>query len=292
MQFFFFSSRRRHTRFLPVSWARRCVQETGYQRRVHGELFLEMQKLLLIAATLAIVSAVKMTVYFESECPASRLFLGKSFGSWLDAIVEARDTDAAKNLQLEFVPLGNAAKGDDGEYQCQHGPEECKGNSHMACVNELFTGLSKWRFFVCWVVQLEKTKYNIDQATDNCANTLGLDLYKIKTCYETGQFREILDRYYNQTLNERDEFYVPYIQLDGVHDTDAEIKIKTSFLNWYCEQPFAKSSSTCTPEILEKFGQSYIPNFRKHRLTSRNPESKFYKHMKGGFTYAPMYFKH
>eukprot|EP01015_Nassula_variabilis_P006046 TRINITY_DN1459_c0_g1_i14.p3 TRINITY_DN1459_c0_g1~~TRINITY_DN1459_c0_g1_i14.p3 ORF type:complete len:125 (-),score=43.53 TRINITY_DN1459_c0_g1_i14:126-500(-) len=25
---FFFSSRRRHTRFLPVSWARRCVQET------------------------------------------------------------------------------------------------------------------------------------------------------------------------------------------------------------------------------------------------------------------------
>ncbi len=24
---FFFSSRRRHTRFLPVSWARRCVEE-------------------------------------------------------------------------------------------------------------------------------------------------------------------------------------------------------------------------------------------------------------------------
>eukprot|EP00828_Plagiopyla_frontata_P030222 TRINITY_DN3928_c0_g1_i1.p1 TRINITY_DN3928_c0_g1~~TRINITY_DN3928_c0_g1_i1.p1 ORF type:complete len:870 (-),score=148.87 TRINITY_DN3928_c0_g1_i1:12-2621(-) len=29
--FFFFSSRRRHTRFLPVSWARRCVQETVQQ---------------------------------------------------------------------------------------------------------------------------------------------------------------------------------------------------------------------------------------------------------------------
>eukprot|EP00831_Metopus_contortus_P028530 TRINITY_DN23686_c0_g1_i1.p2 TRINITY_DN23686_c0_g1~~TRINITY_DN23686_c0_g1_i1.p2 ORF type:complete len:157 (+),score=77.04 TRINITY_DN23686_c0_g1_i1:46-516(+) len=34
--FFFFSSRRRHTRCREVSWARRCVQETGYQRRVHG----------------------------------------------------------------------------------------------------------------------------------------------------------------------------------------------------------------------------------------------------------------
>eukprot|EP00831_Metopus_contortus_P035761 TRINITY_DN28448_c0_g1_i1.p3 TRINITY_DN28448_c0_g1~~TRINITY_DN28448_c0_g1_i1.p3 ORF type:complete len:101 (+),score=27.19 TRINITY_DN28448_c0_g1_i1:61-363(+) len=28
--FFFFSSRRRHTRCREVSWARRCVQETGY----------------------------------------------------------------------------------------------------------------------------------------------------------------------------------------------------------------------------------------------------------------------
>eukprot|EP00825_Cyclidium_porcatum_P026717 TRINITY_DN28722_c0_g1_i1.p2 TRINITY_DN28722_c0_g1~~TRINITY_DN28722_c0_g1_i1.p2 ORF type:complete len:159 (+),score=15.33 TRINITY_DN28722_c0_g1_i1:75-551(+) len=28
--FFFFSSRRRHTRSCLVSWARRCVQETGY----------------------------------------------------------------------------------------------------------------------------------------------------------------------------------------------------------------------------------------------------------------------
>eukprot|EP00831_Metopus_contortus_P013333 TRINITY_DN15407_c0_g1_i4.p3 TRINITY_DN15407_c0_g1~~TRINITY_DN15407_c0_g1_i4.p3 ORF type:complete len:108 (-),score=42.62 TRINITY_DN15407_c0_g1_i4:72-395(-) len=29
MVFFFFSSRRRHTRCREVSWARRCVQETG-----------------------------------------------------------------------------------------------------------------------------------------------------------------------------------------------------------------------------------------------------------------------
>eukprot|EP00831_Metopus_contortus_P074195 TRINITY_DN67753_c0_g1_i1.p3 TRINITY_DN67753_c0_g1~~TRINITY_DN67753_c0_g1_i1.p3 ORF type:complete len:103 (+),score=29.37 TRINITY_DN67753_c0_g1_i1:73-381(+) len=32
MGFFFFSSRRRHTRCREVSWARRCVQETGRQQ--------------------------------------------------------------------------------------------------------------------------------------------------------------------------------------------------------------------------------------------------------------------
>ncbi len=29
---FFFSIRRRHTSFLPVSWARRCVYESGFNR--------------------------------------------------------------------------------------------------------------------------------------------------------------------------------------------------------------------------------------------------------------------
>eukprot|EP00831_Metopus_contortus_P040084 TRINITY_DN31394_c0_g1_i2.p4 TRINITY_DN31394_c0_g1~~TRINITY_DN31394_c0_g1_i2.p4 ORF type:complete len:126 (+),score=38.04 TRINITY_DN31394_c0_g1_i2:36-413(+) len=54
--FFFFSSRRRHTRCREVSWARRCVQETGYQRRVHGEpLMLSVGT----AVTVGIVLAVK-----------------------------------------------------------------------------------------------------------------------------------------------------------------------------------------------------------------------------------------
>eukprot|EP00831_Metopus_contortus_P013055 TRINITY_DN15268_c0_g1_i4.p1 TRINITY_DN15268_c0_g1~~TRINITY_DN15268_c0_g1_i4.p1 ORF type:complete len:160 (-),score=45.59 TRINITY_DN15268_c0_g1_i4:208-687(-) len=36
--FFFFSSRRRHTRCREVSWARRCVQETGINAEYMGRL--------------------------------------------------------------------------------------------------------------------------------------------------------------------------------------------------------------------------------------------------------------
>eukprot|EP00831_Metopus_contortus_P034469 TRINITY_DN27474_c0_g1_i1.p2 TRINITY_DN27474_c0_g1~~TRINITY_DN27474_c0_g1_i1.p2 ORF type:complete len:128 (-),score=42.62 TRINITY_DN27474_c0_g1_i1:176-559(-) len=36
--FFFFSSRRRHTRCREVSWARRCVQETGINAEYMGTL--------------------------------------------------------------------------------------------------------------------------------------------------------------------------------------------------------------------------------------------------------------
>eukprot|EP00831_Metopus_contortus_P008635 TRINITY_DN13316_c0_g1_i2.p2 TRINITY_DN13316_c0_g1~~TRINITY_DN13316_c0_g1_i2.p2 ORF type:complete len:110 (-),score=49.91 TRINITY_DN13316_c0_g1_i2:133-462(-) len=45
--FFFFSSRRRHTRCREVSWARRCVQETGINAEYMGnekELLLKVKK--------------------------------------------------------------------------------------------------------------------------------------------------------------------------------------------------------------------------------------------------------
>eukprot|EP00831_Metopus_contortus_P039277 TRINITY_DN30802_c0_g1_i1.p3 TRINITY_DN30802_c0_g1~~TRINITY_DN30802_c0_g1_i1.p3 ORF type:complete len:142 (-),score=39.45 TRINITY_DN30802_c0_g1_i1:137-562(-) len=45
--FFFFSSRRRHTRCREVSWARRCVQETGHDRikgSIHAPLLPKFLK--------------------------------------------------------------------------------------------------------------------------------------------------------------------------------------------------------------------------------------------------------
>ena len=48
-------------------------------------------------------------------------------------------------MEIHLVPLGNAAVDETtGEYQCQHGAEECKGNGYLACANELFRGLGKW----------------------------------------------------------------------------------------------------------------------------------------------------
>eukprot|EP01015_Nassula_variabilis_P002660 TRINITY_DN1154_c0_g1_i13.p1 TRINITY_DN1154_c0_g1~~TRINITY_DN1154_c0_g1_i13.p1 ORF type:complete len:278 (+),score=-17.42 TRINITY_DN1154_c0_g1_i13:2-835(+) len=46
---FFFSSRRRHTRFLPVSWARRCVQETG--------ICLSINNIIIAAAKTGVIKA-------------------------------------------------------------------------------------------------------------------------------------------------------------------------------------------------------------------------------------------
>eukprot|EP00831_Metopus_contortus_P028876 TRINITY_DN23878_c0_g1_i1.p2 TRINITY_DN23878_c0_g1~~TRINITY_DN23878_c0_g1_i1.p2 ORF type:complete len:127 (+),score=60.57 TRINITY_DN23878_c0_g1_i1:91-471(+) len=42
--FFFFSSRRRHTRCREVSWARRCVQETGINAEYMGSKLITIRR--------------------------------------------------------------------------------------------------------------------------------------------------------------------------------------------------------------------------------------------------------
>eukprot|EP00827_Trimyema_finlayi_P004338 TRINITY_DN430_c0_g1_i4.p3 TRINITY_DN430_c0_g1~~TRINITY_DN430_c0_g1_i4.p3 ORF type:complete len:174 (+),score=100.89 TRINITY_DN430_c0_g1_i4:3-524(+) len=46
--FFFFSSRRRHTRLPLVSWARRCVQETGINAEYMGSVYINFRKNIVI----------------------------------------------------------------------------------------------------------------------------------------------------------------------------------------------------------------------------------------------------
>eukprot|EP00831_Metopus_contortus_P037602 TRINITY_DN29623_c0_g1_i1.p1 TRINITY_DN29623_c0_g1~~TRINITY_DN29623_c0_g1_i1.p1 ORF type:complete len:175 (-),score=54.57 TRINITY_DN29623_c0_g1_i1:5-529(-) len=80
--FFFFSSRRRHTRCREVSWARRCVQETGYQRRVHGKergisiLFVshKLSEVFEISENITIIrDGKKIGVYPTSELDNEKL---------------------------------------------------------------------------------------------------------------------------------------------------------------------------------------------------------------------------
>eukprot|EP00828_Plagiopyla_frontata_P046882 TRINITY_DN8498_c0_g1_i2.p2 TRINITY_DN8498_c0_g1~~TRINITY_DN8498_c0_g1_i2.p2 ORF type:complete len:106 (-),score=18.59 TRINITY_DN8498_c0_g1_i2:118-435(-) len=61
--FFFFSSRRRHTRFLPVSWARRCVQETDENDKQQALTIDQINKYL---KKFQFDITIKV---FNSECP-------------------------------------------------------------------------------------------------------------------------------------------------------------------------------------------------------------------------------
>eukprot|EP00829_Urostomides_striatus_P014008 TRINITY_DN4019_c0_g1_i1.p1 TRINITY_DN4019_c0_g1~~TRINITY_DN4019_c0_g1_i1.p1 ORF type:complete len:127 (-),score=53.31 TRINITY_DN4019_c0_g1_i1:60-440(-) len=103
---FFFSSRRRHTRCREVSWARRCVQETGINAEYMGKLQLAMTNVPL----LSIITIISMLFQIANTL---HIHLGKS-GSF------GLPSEMGKNLLSATIPSVNLAVGID-KYNARHG---------------------------------------------------------------------------------------------------------------------------------------------------------------------------
>ncbi|NXA28599.1 GILT reductase, partial [Ibidorhyncha struthersii] len=73
---------------------------------------------------------VELSLFYESLCPACRWFLVQQlFTAWLLLPSEA--------LSITLVPYGNAQERNVSgkwQFQCQHGPEECLGNTIETCL--------------------------------------------------------------------------------------------------------------------------------------------------------------
>eukprot|EP00831_Metopus_contortus_P081002 TRINITY_DN8417_c0_g1_i1.p2 TRINITY_DN8417_c0_g1~~TRINITY_DN8417_c0_g1_i1.p2 ORF type:complete len:128 (-),score=38.84 TRINITY_DN8417_c0_g1_i1:18-401(-) len=73
--FFFFSSRRRHTRCREVSWARRCVQETGIDISInpqHDKLYYQTHLNKERESLQNSIAALKIeNEYLRSQCSSS-----------------------------------------------------------------------------------------------------------------------------------------------------------------------------------------------------------------------------
>ena len=93
-------------------------------------------------------SSVKLSVFYESLCGDSiRFITHQLFPTWQHFADD-------QTLQLDLVPFGKAtvrlyrswrlfismsilkftANGETWDFECQHGPEECRGNKVQACI--------------------------------------------------------------------------------------------------------------------------------------------------------------
>eukprot|EP00831_Metopus_contortus_P042792 TRINITY_DN3417_c0_g1_i3.p1 TRINITY_DN3417_c0_g1~~TRINITY_DN3417_c0_g1_i3.p1 ORF type:complete len:274 (-),score=78.15 TRINITY_DN3417_c0_g1_i3:44-865(-) len=102
--FFFFSSRRRHTRCREVSWARRCVQETGINAEYMGTVNQEVVKKMYRSMTGTIVPQGDFDYCLNSQLVPDVLdATGK--GGYHDMEIDAVLFDFADNTVKQFFDI-------------------------------------------------------------------------------------------------------------------------------------------------------------------------------------------
>ena len=131
---------------------------------------------------------------------------------------ELAKTWSANGLQaimnLTVVPFGNAKIDPaSGNTTCQHGAEECLGNSYEQCaIAHNPDPKDHVPFYLC----LEATggKPDFDSAAAKCAASSNIDINALTTCVRGAEAAALQQRFHD--LTPADHKYTPWVTLNGV----------------------------------------------------------------------------
>lgn len=180
---------------------------------------------------------VLVVVYYETLCPDSKNFVLHQLQPAFDRAPELMD--------IEFVPFGKASVRANGtirsrtfvdfcghfshnltlfqqwttksdgslEFDCQHGPIECEGNTIHACVVEAVREPRTRLAMVACMIQNNIMPRDIFY---RCAKEHGVEIESIKKCYDSPHGAELLKVHGEATHALRPAVsFIPTVTLDG-----------------------------------------------------------------------------
>ena len=184
---------------------------------------------LLAVAFAASSDPLQIVVLTESLCPACNDFVATSF---LKAI---NTKDIEKIANITIVPFGNAKETQSGGhyiFTCQHGADECYGNAILNCVLNQKDKKTAHNAIVC----LEKKRTagsQWDAAVAACTQEQGTDLSQTIACANGPDGEKYVHQAAQNT--DKDHKYVPWINVNGVHDAAAERQIRSDLVKYACD---------------------------------------------------------
>ena len=151
-------------------------------------------------------------------------------------------------MNLTVVPFGNAKLGRFGKLTCQHGEEECEGNSWEQCGIEHNPDVSKhFPYYVC--LEQSKGKPTFEKAAMKCASESGLDFSAISTCFNGPEGKQLQRKFSDLTPKHQ---YTPWVTLNT-----AVMSQRGTFISNLCKA--YKEGGGTPPASCKKFEQKAEP---------------------------------
>ena len=212
--------------------------------------------LLLSFTAIAADDRLKVTLLYEFLCGGCQQAITTSIGP-------ALPKGLLQMVDLKMVPFGNASEKQNGSgwtFECQHGADECYGNTLENCIlAKIDDDLKKFSAIVRMEVHAHKG-LTPDQALENAAGELNFDHEMIKTCAKSDEGMNLL---HQAALNTPTHKYVPWVLLDGQHasdDDEFDITVMGIF-DWACENYKGANKPTgCSTKVQERSYMTILDN--------------------------------
>ncbi|XP_058495259.1 gamma-interferon-inducible lysosomal thiol reductase-like [Solea solea] len=172
------------------------------------------------------VPPVSLTLYYESLCPACRVFITQQlFPTW---------TMLQDIMSVTLVPYGNAKEIPSGNspFTCQHGEPECRGNIIEACIIHLT------RHSALHIIYCMESAANVLSAAQSC-----LQLYapavswsSVDSCVTNGLGDRLMHANAAMTRALKPPHtHVPWVTFNGEYTEENEDMAMSSLFHLICQ---------------------------------------------------------
>uniref|UniRef100_G3NZR6 Gamma-interferon-inducible lysosomal thiol reductase n=1 Tax=Gasterosteus aculeatus aculeatus TaxID=481459 RepID=G3NZR6_GASAC len=177
---------------------------------------------------------VSVTLYYESLCPDSRVFITQQlFPTW---------TMLQDIMTVTLVPYGNAMENPSASspFICQHGEAECRGNLIEACMIHL-TGPSAFQIIYC----MESAENVLNAAQPLYAPAVSWS--SVDACSRGGLGRQLMHAYAAMTRALHPAHtHVPWLTVNGEYTEENEDKVLSSLFHFVCRLYKGVKPPVCT----------------------------------------------
>ncbi|KAK2647421.1 hypothetical protein Ddye_014910 [Dipteronia dyeriana] len=162
--------------------------------------------LLLISISPCVAENVTVSVYYETLCPYCGDFI-------VNHLVKLFQNGLISIVNLRMIPWGNALIQSNGNFTCQHGPDECFLNTIEACTVAVYPDVVKHFNFIYCVEHLTLQRKQAEWMS--CFDTARLSKVPID-CYRNGYGKQLEQNYATETgqLNPPHRF-VPWVVVNN-----------------------------------------------------------------------------
>lgn len=181
---------------------------------------------------------VKIELYYESRCPDCVLFINNSLAPFW------QNKELNPHIELKMNPYGNAetmpmseisagykywhpeknsSTGWDYVHICQHGGEECFGNTIQACAISKLHQNASMDLILCMESMPE---YGLEKSSFECMDKFNIDKDLIRTCASGPEGNKLLAEFGNATNKVPGRAGTPWLLINGHHLEDPENLLK------------------------------------------------------------------